>query len=275
MPDLVDKCKDNSPLIMGIVNVTPDSFSDGGSYLAVDKAIKHGLSLLEQGADILDIGGESTRPNAQIVSVKEEIARIVPVIEGLVGTAPYISIDTRNAKTMDAAIKAGANIINDVSALTHDPDSISVVADSGLPVCLMHMKGDPQNMQQSPAYENVIDEIMAFFEERLEFIVRFNINPNMVIIDPGIGFGKTLDHNLSIINNIYRFKSFGCPVLLGSSRKSFIGEICAENDPSERVYGSIASAIYGMQKGADIFRVHDVAETRQAFDVYNAISRAV
>ncbi len=275
MPNIIDKCRDNSPLIMGIVNVTPDSFSDGGSYISTDKAISHGLSLLGQGADIIDIGGESTRPNADIVTVGEEISRVIPVIQGLSGKAPYISIDTRNAKTMAAAIKAGANIINDVSALTHDPDSISVIADSNLPVCIMHMKGNPQTMQNAPAYENVIDEIMSFFEERLRFMSQHNINLNKVIIDPGIGFGKTLEHNLLIIKHISKFKTLGCTILLGTSRKSFIGLLCCENDPHRRVYGSIASAIYALENGTNIFRVHDVKETKQAFDVYNAISNAV
>ncbi len=274
MIDIVDKCKDKSPLIMGVVNVTPDSFSDGGTYLSADNAINHGRKLLDQGADILDIGGESTRPNAKVISVEEEIKRVIPVIKGLSGIAPYISIDTRNSKTMAAAIKAGANIINDVSALRHDPDSVQIVADSKIPVCLMHMKGTPQNMQNSPKYDNVIDEIMLFFEQRLEFMSQFNINFNNIVIDPGIGFGKSLEHNLSIIKNISRFKEFGCPVLLGTSRKSFIGNICSENDPCNRIYGSIASVIYGMEKGIDIFRVHDVKETRQAMEVYSAILKA-
>lgn len=274
MTDFIDKCRADAPLIMGVVNVTPDSFSDGGAYLATDKAIEHGKLLLKEGADILDIGGESTRPNAKIISVQAEIERITPVIEGLAAYAPYISIDTRNAATMQAAIQAGANIINDVSGLTHDPDAADIVAHSGLPVCIMHMQGNPQTMQNAPAYENVIDEIMAFFEERLEFCAIRNIGSKNIVLDPGIGFGKTLEHNLSIIKNINRLKVFGCPVLLGASRKSFIGDLCDEPNSEGRIFGSISAALYGFENGADIFRVHDVKETKQAFTVHRAISSA-
>ncbi len=265
--------KDSAPLIMGIVNVTPDSFSDGGKYLDADQAISHGLKLLEQGADILDIGGESTRPNSETISAEEEISRVVPVIKRLSGRAKFISIDTRNASTMIAAIDAGANIINDISALTHDPDSVDVVAQSGLPICLMHMKGNPQNMQDAPVYKDVVDEILSFFDERLEFCARHNIESSRIIIDAGIGFGKTLEHNLAIIKNISKFKHFGCPVLLGASRKSFIGSICNEPESSQRISGSLSAALYGLYEGVEIFRVHDVKETKQAFDVYNAITK--
>ncbi len=272
---LVDFVKNNKPLIMGIVNVTPDSFSDGGKYLDTGQAISHGLELLDQGADILDIGGESTRPNAEIISPEEEIKRVVPVIKGLANAnkARFISIDTRNAKTMSAAIKAGANIINDISALTHDAKSVHIVADSNLPICLMHMQGNPQNMQDSPAYGNVVDEILSFFDERLEFCTCHNIDQSRIIIDPGIGFGKTLEHNLAIIKNISKFKRLGCPILLGASRKSFIGSICGEKDPKRRVSGSLAAALYGLSQDVEIFRVHDVFETKQAFDIYKAITK--
>ncbi len=262
-----------TPLVMGIVNVTPDSFSDGGKYNSTEKAIAHGLLLLEQGADILDVGGESTRPNSDVVSVEEENERVVPVIKGLAGKAPFISIDSRNAKTMAAAIDAGANMVNDVSALSHDPASIDVIAGSDVMICLMHMRGKPQNMQDAPAYGDVVDEILSFFEHRLELCQRRNIDIGRIILDPGIGFGKTLEHNLLIINSLSRFKKFGCPVLLGASRKSFIGDICNIDEPERRVSGSISAAIYGLSQGANIFRVHDVAQTRQAFDVYTAISR--
>ncbi len=275
MTGLIDKCREDAPLLMGVVNVTPDSFSDGGAYLAADKAIEHGKLLLKEGAKILDIGGESTRPNAETVSIEEEIERITPVIEGLAAHAPYISIDTRNAATMQAAIQAGANIINDVSGLTHDPDAADIVAQSGLPVCIMHMQGNPQTMQNAPAYENVIDEIMAFFEERLDFCSRRNIGSKNIILDPGVGFGKTLEHNLSIIKNINKFKVFNCPVLLGVSRKSFIGDLCDEPNPEGRIFGSISATLYGLENGADIFRVHDVKETKQAFIVHRAIASAL
>ncbi len=275
MPDIITKCRNSdNPLIMGIVNVTPDSFSDGGQYSSAEKAIAHGLKLLEEGADILDIGGESTRPNADIIAVEEEISRVIPVIKGLAGKAPFISIDSRNAKTIKAAIDAGANIINDISALKHDPLSIDIVADSGLPVCLMHMRGNPQNMQDAPVYNDVIDEILSFFDKRLSQCARRNIDSSRVIIDPGIGFGKTLEHNLSIIKNINKFQRFGCPVLLGASRKSFVGVICHEDNPQNRIAGSLATAIYGAyQGGVQILRVHDIKETRQSLAVYSAISK--
>ena len=274
MIDFIDKCSEDTPMIMGVVNVTPDSFSDGGAYLAASKAIAHGKLLLKEGADILDIGGESTRPNAETISVEEEIERILPVIEGLAVHAPYISIDTRNAATMQAAIQVGANIINDVSGLTHDPAAADIVAQSDLPVCIMHMQGNPKTMQNAPTYENVIDEIMAFFEERLEFCSRRNIGAKNIILDPGIGFGKTLEHNLSIVKNINKFKAFNCPVLLGVSRKSSIGSLCGEPNPSGRIFGSISAALYGLENGVNIFRVHDVKETKQAFTVHRAIASA-
>ncbi|MGH1455517.1 MAG: dihydropteroate synthase [Alphaproteobacteria bacterium] len=276
MLDLFTKIKNNAPLIMGIVNVTPDSFFDGGDYNAPQAAINHGLELLGHGADILDIGGESTRPNAEIVSVEDEIARVLPVIKGLKEKAKFISIDTRNAATMHAAIMAGANIINDVSALTHDPESMGVAAQSALPICLMHMKGTPQTMQNEPTYTDVIDEIMKYFEKRLEECEAHGINPSRVIIDPGIGFGKTLEHNLLILKNLNRFQVLGCPVLLGVSRKSFIGTLDQNaKNAKDRLGGSLAAALYGAFNGdAQILRVHDVADTRQSINVYHAISSA-
>lgn len=273
MSNLMRHMAKNKPLIMGIVNVTPDSFSDGGQYNNVEQAIEHGIMLLDQGADILDIGGESTRPGAETVSADEEINRVVPVIEGLKDKAQFISIDTRNAKTMKAAIKAGANIINDVSALTHDPKSIEVTAQSGIPVCLMHMQGKPQDMQNAPKYENVVDEILAYFEERISFCKSHGVLTENIIIDPGIGFGKTLQHNLEIIKNLHKFQALNVPVLLGASRKSFIGMIDGSQDPKGRIGGSLAAAIYGAVQGqAQIIRVHDVHETKQALQVYHAIS---
>ncbi len=273
--DVMDQVKGGSPKIMGIVNVTPDSFSDGGQYNDVDRAIAHGVQLLKEGADILDIGGESTRPNAEIVSVEQEIERVIPVIEGLSKLVQNISIDTRNAKTMRAAIEAGVNMINDVSALSHDPQSLSVAAQSGLPVCLMHMQGSPQDMQDRPTYENVIDDIMAYFEARLKICAANGITQDQIILDPGIGFGKTLEHNLSIIKHIDQFKRFGCPVLLGTSRKSFIGAVTGADNAQDRLGGSLASALYGVKNGADILRVHDVKETRQAIDINHAILSAL
>ncbi len=270
-----DICKRKNNLIMGIVNVTPDSFSDGGDNYLLDDAINHGLSLLRQGADILDIGGESTRPNASIISIEEEISRVVPVIRGLHERgAGFISIDTRNSMTMRAAIDAGANMVNDVSGLCHDKDSVNVIADTNIPICIMHMQGTPQNMQDNPKYNNVINDIFHFFNNRIEFCMKNGISKDRIILDPGIGFGKTLDHNLLILKNICNFVKFDCPIMVGSSRKSFIGMIGAENNAKQRLGGSIASAIFAMEQGASILRVHDVKETKQAIDVYNAIKSA-
>ncbi len=253
--------------IMGVVNVTPDSFSDGGTY----DGVTHGRKLLEEGADILDIGGESTRPGAETVHPDEEIERIKPVITALKGTE--ISIDTRNAKTMQAAIEAGATMLNDISALRHDPETVHVASQSGLPICLMHMQGSPKDMQNRPFYENVVDEICAFFDERLNYCSKHNIKQSNIILDPGIGFGKTPEHNLQIIKNLQKFKGFGCPILLGVSRKSFIGKISDEEEPSKRVSGSIAAALYNIEH-VDILRVHDVWQTRQALAVFSAIEKS-
>lgn len=272
------------PAIMGVVNVTPDSFSDGGCFHAPQKAIDHGLRLLDEGADILDIGGESTRPGATPVSVDEEIARIVPVIRGLKSRCKWISVDTRNADTMAAAIDAGASMINDVSGLTHDSRSITVASEAQVPVFLMHSQGLPKTMQDNPIYNNVIDEIYQFLKAQIEHCKTHRIEENNLIIDPGIGFGKTLDHNLLIIRNISKFHDLNVPILLGTSRKSFISKIsqkCGGReaqfepnpplDPSQRIGGSLSSILYGLKNGVQIFRVHDVMHTRQAFDVWKAI----
>lgn len=264
--------KTDGPLIMGIVNVTPDSFSDGGQYANAETAVSHGLKLLEQGADILDVGGESTRPNAAEVSVEEEVKRVVPVIEGLQSTKSVISIDSRNAETIQCAIGAGANLINDVSALSHDVNSLNVAASCSAPICLMHMRGKPETMQENPVYGDVVDEICAYFEDRMELCTRHGIDVSRLILDPGIGFGKTVDHNLDILKNIRRFKSLGCPVLIGASRKSFIGEIVGETHPQDRLGGSLAVAIYAAEHGADILRVHDVAQTVQALKLAKVLS---
>lgn len=274
MSNILSHLFKNKPVVMGIVNVTPDSFSDGGLHNTTQAAIDHGMQLLSEGADILDIGGESTRPDAEIVSVEEEIRRVIPVIEGLKGKAAYISIDTRNANTMRAAIKAGANIINDVSSLEHDPESVHIVSESGRPICLMHMQGTPQNMQKSPEYENVVDDILDYFTNRIEYCLKNNIKENQIILDVGVGFGKTLEHNLLLLKNISEFKKFGFPLLLGTSRKSFISALSCKEPPDRRIGGSIASAIWGMEQGVDIFRVHDVAQTLQALKVYEAIKEA-
>lgn len=261
------------PIIMGVVNVTPDSFSDGGQFLDVEKAIIHAQRLENEGADILDIGGESTRPGAKPVSVEEEQARILPVIEGLkkAGVKALISVDTRNADTMQKAIRTGADIINDISALENNPKSLDVIKKTQVPVILMHMQGTPESMQDKPDYENALQEIFNYLKERIKICTDAGIDQNKIICDPGIGFGKTLENNLNILKNINKFQELGCPILLGSSRKSFIEMICPDTPSDARLPGSLASALWGLQENVQIFRVHDVAETRQAFDVWRAI----
>lgn len=263
---------ENRPLIMGILNVTPDSFSDGGQFLNPERAIEQGLQLIEDGADIIDIGGESTRPGAETVSPEEEIRRVIPVIEGLNAHAPLISIDTRNAATMRAAMIAGAHVINDVSALTHDPASLDAAHQTDAYVVLMHSQGTPQDMQNNPRYDDVVAEIKMFFEARIAACVQVGIDPDRIILDPGIGFGKALEHNIEILRNLSVFQSLGHHVLLGTSRKSFISHLCGECPPDERLGGSLASALWGVLQGVKILRVHDVAEMRQALDVYTSIS---
>lgn len=273
-------------LIMGVVNVTPDSFSDGGKFYNANKAIAHGLQLIEEGADILDIGGESTRPGAKVVDINEEIRRVVPVIEGLRDHAKYISIDTRNAATMRAALGAGANCINDISGLAYDPKAINVVAQSDALLFLMHSQGTPQDMQDNPNYNNVVEDVLKFFEGRIQLCDTHRIDANRLILDPGIGFGKMLEHNLLLLRDIKKFHALGGPILLGTSRKSFIPKVMdevlgelAKSDPSGdalsgRLGGSLSSVVWGRSQGVQIFRVHDVKETRQALAVYDAIANS-
>ncbi|NQZ13319.1 MAG: dihydropteroate synthase [Alphaproteobacteria bacterium] len=264
------------PILMGVVNVTPDSFSDGGEFIDPNKAIKHALQLAEDGAHILDIGGESTRPGAKAVTPEEEQGRVLPVIKGIrdAGSSTLISIDTRHADTMQKAINTGADIINDISALTHDVQSLSVVSKAQVPVMLMHMQGSPETMQDRPEYDNVVDEVYAYLEERVSACVDAGIEKKNIVIDPGIGFGKTLEDNLKILKNIDKFHNLGCAVLLGTSRKSFIEKICSGTPEDKRLAGSLASILHGYEKGVQLFRVHDVAETRQAFDIWRAIEHA-
>ncbi len=260
------------PHIMGVVNVTQDSFSDGGEFYNADKAIEHGLELVQQGASILDIGGESTRPGAQLIDVDEEMRRVVPVIEGLKGKAEYISIDTRNAKTMEAALKAGATAINDISALSYDSESLSVAAEANVPVFLMHAQGTPQDMQKNPSYNNVVEDVFAYLKRRIQIFETRRIDADLLVVDPGIGFGKTLEHNLLLLRNITDFHALGVPILLGTSRKSFIGTLCEEEDPKNRLPGSLASVLWGLSQGVQMFRVHDVKETVQAIKTFEAIA---
>ena len=264
------------PLLMGVVNVTPDSFSDGGEYLDKNKAIDHALQLVEEGADILDIGGESTRPGAKPISIMEEQARVLPVLENLKkqGVETPISIDTRHAHTMQKSIDLGVDIVNDISALMHDSESLDVVAKAQIPVILMHMKGTPQTMQEKPDYEDVMEEILSFLSARITVCLEAGMDRKNIVCDPGIGFGKTLKNNLNILKNIDKFHDLGCPVLLGASRKSFIEKICSDTPAQDRLAGSLAAVLAGLEKKVQIFRVHDVKETRQALDVWQAIQSA-
>lgn len=262
------------PRVMGVVNVTPDSFSDGGDAFNRDAAVVRGLRLAIEGADILDIGGESTRPGAVPVSVTEELDRVIPVIERLVGEGALVSVDTRHAPVMAEAVKAGAKIINDVSALTTDPDSLIVAANSGADVVMMHMAGTPETMQANPHYDDVIADIKSYLAGRIEAAVQAGIAAHKIAIDPGIGFGKSLDHNLALIKHLDAFQDLAVPVLLGVSRKSFIGKISGIDDPKQRLGGSLAAGLYGVAKGARILRVHDVAATVQAIALWTAIDQA-
>lgn len=265
----------SDPILMGIVNVTPDSFSDGGLYLGAEAAIAHGQRLAAAGAHILDVGGESTRPGAAPVTIDEELSRVVPVITGLRDCGAMLSIDTRHAVVMRTALQAGASIVNDVSALTHDPAALEVVAESGCRVCLMHMKGDPRTMQDDPTYDDVFEEVYGYLLSRIDACRSAGIQMGRIIVDPGIGFGKTVEHNLNLLNRLAEFESLGVPVMLGASRKRFIDAIAGGAPVEQRLAGSLAAVLAGWDRGVRIFRVHDVAETRQALAVYRAIARKV
>ena len=270
----------NDPALMGVLNVTPDSFSDGGAFLEAGKAIAHGLRLEREGARILDVGGESTRPGAEPVTPAEELERILPVIAGLrAKTDAVISVDTRNPKTAEAAINEGATIWNDVSALSHTPESLTVAARLNCIVVLMHAQGGPKTMQDRPYYDDVVEEVYAYLSARIEAAVAAGVLKENIIVDPGIGFGKTLDHNLTLLSALERFQALEAPVLLGASRKRFIEAIESRaglpgSSGDERLAGSIAAVLAGMRRGVSIFRVHDVKETRQAILTARAIDSA-
>ncbi len=256
--------------IMGVLNVTPDSFSDGGKFDTLEKAVKRAYQLGEEGSNIIDIGGESTRPGALEVSVREEIERTVPVIKEISADIQVpISIDTRKAKVAEEAVKAGASIINDVSAFS-DPDMASFVADAGLPVVIMHMKGTPRTMQIAPHYEDLIGEILQFFSEKIDYALGYGIKEENIIIDPGIGFGKTVEHNFEIIDRLDEFKVIGRPILIGPSRKSFIGKVL-NLDPDERLMGTAAAISACILNNVHIVRVHDVKEMKQVCQITDRI----
>jgi dihydropteroate synthase len=257
------------PKLMGVVNVTPDSFSDGGLYLDVDAAIAHGEELARDGAEILDVGGESTRPGAEEVSVAEEMTRVVPVVAGLAGSA-IVSVDTSKVEVAEAALDAGASIVNDVTALRGSPEIGGLCAEHDAGLILMHMQGDPRTMQESPVYEDVVAEVKAFLAERLEVAVGAGVAEEKVWLDPGIGFGKTLEHNLELLRRLGELRELGRPLVVGTSRKSFIGKIDG-SEVGDRLGGSIASSVLAAAAGADVLRVHDVAEAAQAIKVAAAI----
>ena len=261
----------DQPRVMGIINATPDSFSDGGSYEDVDAACFAGADMTGAGASILDIGGESTRPGAQTVWEGDEIERISPIVERLVKGGNAISIDTRKAAVMEAALGLGAHMINDVSALSWDERSTEVVAKAGVPVVLMHAQGDPQTMQENPTYDDALVDIWLWLEDRIAKVVDAGVDRAKIIVDPGIGFGKTLAHNLQLINGLAIFHSLGCPILFGASRKRMIGALSNEAPADERLAGSITLAIAAANQGAQIIRVHDVPESVQALRVWRGL----
>jgi dihydropteroate synthase len=260
------------PRVLGIINVTPDSFADGGEHATTRSAIDHGLALAEQGADVLDVGGESTRPGAREVGIDDELRRVIPVIEALAQrTALPISIDTSKPGVMRAAVAAGAGMINDVYALRRD-GALEAAAALGVPVVLMHMQGEPRSMQDAPTYDDVVAEVHRFLAERIFAAEMSGIDKKRIVVDPGFGFGKTSAHNLLLLAQFERFTELGVPVLAGLSRKKTIGELTGRDDPRERVHGSVAAALIAAQRGARLLRVHDVAATVDALKVWNAVA---
>ncbi len=260
--------------LMGVVNATPDSFSDGGEAFAAIDAIALGRRLAEEGADIVDVGGESTRPGSAPIDAEQEKSRVLPVIEALAGDGILVSIDSRRAEVMAAALQAGARIVNDVTALDGDPGSLGVVAASEASVVLMHMQGEPGTMQDDPRYDDAAREVRGYLGERVAACEAAGIAKDRVAVDPGIGFGKNLDHNLQILARLEAYEDLGCGLVLGVSRKSFIHKLSGVEDPKRRLPGSLAAALAGIERGVQILRVHDVAATRQALDMWEAIGAA-
>ncbi len=263
----------DAPRIMGILNVTPDSFSDGGKFIAPDAALKHARDMVADGADILDIGGESTRPGADIVSVDIEISRTAPVISAIRAELQTpISIDTRKAEVARTAIAAGAGLINDVAAFTYDPALADLAAETATPVCLMHAQGVPKTMQDAPNYGDVLLDVYDFLAQRIQVAISAGIPRAHIMIDPGIGFGKTTDHCLGLLRDISLFHALGCPILLGASRKTFIGDITGENLAEDRTFGSVSVAQSAVAQGIQILRVHDIKATKQALAMQMAVT---
>jgi dihydropteroate synthase len=278
--DGVWRCRDRElslgerTLVMGIVNVTPDSFSDGGMFDDVEAAVKHGLQLLEEGADVLDVGGESTRPGSDPVDEEEERARVLPVIEGLRREAPetLLSVDTRKAAVAREALAAGADVVNDIGAAS-DPDMFGVVGSAGAGMVLMHMRGDPATMQDDPRYDDVVGEVHEYLRERLEAAIFAGIERERLAIDPGIGFGKNVEHNLALLRATSALAELGAAVVVGASRKRFLGTLTGIEDPADRLEPSLAAATWCAAAGADVVRVHDVGPTVRALAITDAIAR--
>jgi dihydropteroate synthase len=261
------------PVVVGILNITPDSFSDGGDFLDPEAAAEHAATMLDEGAEILDVGGESTRPGSDPVSQEVEIGRVVPVLERILSVRPeaVISVDTYRACTATAALEAGASLINDVTALRGDPRMASVIQEAACPVILMHMQGEPKTMQKEPHYEDVVGEVRDFLAERAEYAVTAGIRPENVIVDPGIGFGKNLEHNLDLLRNLDAIVDLGFHVVIGASRKSFIEKITGVQEARDRVSGTVATTVLAYERGATFFRVHDVRANREALAVAEAV----
>jgi dihydropteroate synthase len=268
--------EDSGPVIVGILNITPDSFSDGGDFLDPEAAARHAVAMLDEGAGILDLGGESTRPGSDPVSQEEELGRVIPVIERILAACPeaVISVDTYRADTATAALEAGARIINDVTSLRGDPSIASVVEKAACPVILMHMQGEPKTMQNEPHYDDVVPEVKDFLAQRAEHAISAGVRPENIILDPGIGFGKNLEHNLALLRNLDAIVDLGFPVLVGASRKRFIGDISGVQEARERVFGTVAATVLAYERGASYFRVHDVRANREALAVAEAVLRA-
>ncbi|NVO23825.1 dihydropteroate synthase [Donghicola mangrovi] len=261
------------PTIMGILNTTPDSFSDGGQFSDADRALTHARQMIADGADMLDVGGESTRPGAADVDLAEETRRTAPVIQAIrAESAIPISIDTRKSVVAKAALEAGADLVNDVAAMIYDPAIGDVTAAAQAPICLMHARGDPQTMQDAPRYDDVVLDVYDFLQERVQAAMAAGIPLDRIMVDPGIGFGKTLEHNLALLQRLSILHSLGCPILLGVSRKRFIGTLANEPQAQARMPGSVAVALAGVAQGAQILRVHDVKETRQALTLFRAVT---
>lgn len=258
------------PAVMGVLNVTPDSFSDGGDFVDLPRAVARAVAMVEQGASIIDVGGESTRPGAPAVSVQQELDRVLPVIEALRSALPVpLSIDTSKPEVMRAAIAAGAGFINDVNALQAD-QAVEIAAATKVPICLMHMRGSPRTMQQAPEYDSVVDDILTYLAQRISVCEAAGIPRDRLIIDPGFGFGKTLEHNLALLAGLGRFRRLGLPILVGISRKSMLGTLTGR-PVEQRLAASLAAAVLAAERGADIFRVHDVGETVDALKVADAV----